>query len=194
MRSDLELVTVVISHKSSKAFATLVERHQSAIRRFLRRLLTGDHSTADDLAQDTFLQAYRKISTWRSSGSFVSWLHTIAYRQFLQHVKKQSRLQVVAEPRQEGFDPNNALDAELMAQQLLLLAGPEERVCLVLAHAAGMSHREICNVTGLPLGTIKSHLLRGRQKLQQWLQDYDYSNQKLGESQIKETTHVRKIS
>ena len=70
----------------------------------------------------------------------------------------------------------------------------EHELVLVLAHAAGMSHREICIVTGLPLGTIKSHLLRGRQKLQQWLQDHDYSNEKIGESPIREATYVRKIS
>jgi RNA polymerase sigma-70 factor (ECF subfamily) len=200
MKSDLELVTTVTSFNDQQAFGQLVERHQAAIRRFLRRLLAGDYGSADDLAQETFLLAFRKIHTWRCSGSFSSWLHTIAYRQFLQFSKKQARQQVMAEPVPSGVDPGQAMDAELLAQQLLSLVGPEERTCLTLAFAAGMSHSEICKVTDLPLGTIKSHIQRSRQKLQQWLLDHDYSVQEprektsSRESPNRENPHVRKIS
>jgi len=85
MTSDMELVTLVTSSDDQAAFQLLVERHQGAIRGFLRRLAAGDYGTADDLAQETFLMAYRKMHTFKSTGSFLSWLHTIAYRQFLQH-------------------------------------------------------------------------------------------------------------
>jgi DNA-directed RNA polymerase specialized sigma24 family protein len=55
------------------------------------------------------------------------------------------------------------------------LVSAEERACLTLAYAVGMSHPEIGEVTGLPLGTVKSHIQRGKQKLQKWLHEHDYS-------------------
>jgi RNA polymerase sigma-70 factor (ECF subfamily) len=173
--SDAELATRVAGSDDQAAFQKLVERHQAAIRRFLRRLLGGDAAAADDLAQDTFLLAYRKIAGWKGQGSFSSWLHTIAYRQFLQSLRKQGRQHVMAEPPDAGFDPRAAVDAEILVPRLMRLVSAEERACLSLAYAVGMSHPEIVTVTGLPLGTVKSHISRGRQKLQQWLKEHDYS-------------------
>lgn len=175
MRTDVELAAAVAGSDDQAAFQTLVERHQAAIRRFLRRLLCGDRGTADDLAQETFLLAYRKLPTWRASGSLASWLHSIAYRQFLRHIRRQARQQVMAEPPDPGFDPRASMDAEIILPLLMRQVSPEERACLTLAYAAGMSHPEIADITGLPLGTVKSHVFRGRQKLQQWLKAHDHS-------------------
>jgi len=175
MISDLELAARVTGSNDQAAFQQLVERHQAAIRRFLRRLLTGDHGTADDLAQDTFLLAYRKLHTWRSRGSFASWLHSIAYRQFLQFTRKHARSRVMAEPPDRGTDPRESVDAEILVPRLMKLVNAEERACLTLAYAAGMSHPEISGITGLKLGTVKSHIHRGKQKLQHWLEEHDHS-------------------
>lgn len=174
MISDLELVARVTSSDDQAAFQLLVERHQGAIRGFLRRLLAGDHGTADDLAQDTFLLAYRKLHTLKSGNSLVSWLHSIAYRQFLQHGRKHSRQQVMADPPEPGHDPRESVDAAILAPRLMSLVNEQERVCLTLAYAAGMSHPEVGEVTGLPLGTVKSHISRGKRKLQEWLQENDH--------------------
>lgn len=175
MVSDSELVARVTGSNDQTAFRLLVERHQAAVRGFLRRLTAGDLGTADDLAQDTFLMAYRKMHTLNSSASLVSWLHTIAYRQFLQFTRKQSRQRVMAEPPEPGFDPRPAMEAEILAPRLLELLNPEERACLTLAYAVGMSHPEISEVTRQPLGTVKSHIQRGKQKLQNWLKKHDHS-------------------
>ena len=78
------------------AFGQLVERHQTPVRRFLRRLVAGDVSAADDLAQDTFIIAYQKMHTWKGTAQLTTWLHTIAYRLFLDHVRKHSRTSVMA--------------------------------------------------------------------------------------------------
>lgn len=175
MISDAELVTRVVGSDDPAAFQVLVERHQAAIRGFLRRLLTGDHGTADDLAQETFITAYRKLGDLKAGAGLLSWLHSIAYRQFLQHLRKHRRQQVVPEPPDAGHDPRAAVDAEYLAPRLLAEASPPERACLTLAYAAGMSHAEISGVTGLPVGTVKSHITRGKQKLQNWLKQNDHS-------------------
>lgn len=175
MISDLELVALVVGSDDQAAFQQLVERHQAAIRRFLRRMLAGDHGTADDLAQETFLMAYRKLATLKSGSSLNSWLHSIAYRQFLQHRRKHARQLVMAEPPEPSIDPRQALDAEILLPVLMRQVSPEERACLTLAYAAGMTHPNIVEITGLPLGTVKSHISRGRLKLQQWLKEHDHS-------------------
>jgi RNA polymerase sigma-70 factor (ECF subfamily) len=175
MISDRELVTRVTSSDDQAAFQQLVERYQSAIRGFLRRLAAGDSGTADDLAQETFLMAYRKLDTLKEGSSLKSWLHTIAYRQFLQFTRKHARQQLMAEPPEQSHDPGGAVDAEILTQRLMTFVSPEERACLTLAYAAGMSHPEISGVTDLALGTVKSHIQRGKQKLQNWLQDHDHS-------------------
>jgi RNA polymerase sigma-70 factor (ECF subfamily) len=174
MISDLELVTRVTGSNDQAAFQLLVERHQSAIRGFLRRLLNGDHGTADDLAQETFLLAYRKMHTLKSGGSVVAWLHSIAYRQFLQFTRKHARQQVMAEPPEQSHDPRHANDAEILVHRLMDFVSLEERACMTLAYSAGMSHPEIGEVTGFPIGTVKSHIQRGKQKLQRWLDDHDH--------------------
>ena len=175
MISDGELVARVTSCDDQAAFRMLVERHQAAVRGFLRRLTAGDRGTADDLAQDTFLLAYRKLHTLKSAAGLVSWLHTIAYRQYLQHRRRHARQTVLADPPEIGTDPRAAVDAEILVPRLMRLVSEEERACLTLAYAAGMSHPEIGEVTGLPLGTVKSHIQRGKQKLQKWLHEHDYS-------------------
>ena len=189
MISDIELATRVAGFDDQAAFQQLVQRHQAATRGFLRRLLAGDHGTADDLAQETFLLAYRKLASWQASGSFSSWLHAIAYRQFLQHTRKHGRQQVMAEPPDGGFDPTPSMDAEILLPLLLRQVGTEERACLTLAYAVGMSHAEIVAVTGLALGTVKSHIFRGRQKLQQWLKEHDHSIQTPGTDPASEAHH-----
>ena len=178
MISDLELAARVVSSDDQVAFQLLVERYQAAIRGFLRRLLGGDHGTADDLAQDSFMIAYRKLSTLKSGSSFSSWLHTIAYRQFLQFRRKHARQQVVAEPPEQSVDQREAVDAEILLPELMRQVSDEERACLTLAYAAGMSHAEITGITGLPLGTVKSRIQRGKVKLQKWLVKHDHSIQK----------------
>lgn len=175
MISDAELVTRVAGSDDQAAFQMLVERHQAAIRGFLRRLAAGDHGTADDLAQETFLLAYRKLHTLKAGGSLVSWLHTIAYRQFLQDRRKQARQQVMAEPPEPGHDPRQAMDASILLPALLSHVNEQERACLTLAYAEEMSHPEIGEITGLPLGTVKSHISRGKRKLQEWLLEHDHS-------------------
>ena len=178
MISDLELAARVVSSDDQVAFQLLVERYQDDIRGFLRRLLAGDHGTADDLAQDSFMIAYRKLSTLKSGSSFSSWLHTIAYRQFLQFRRKHARQQVVAEPPEQSVDQREAVDAEILLPELMRQVSDEERACLTLAYAAGMSHAEITGITGLPLGTVKSRIQRGKVKLQKWLEQHDHSIQK----------------
>lgn len=147
------------------AFAELVRRHQGKLRAFLRRMARGDEALADDLAQDTFLEAYRKIAQFRSEGTFASWLAQIGYSRFLMHVRKHK-----LEPLDEAFEPSHETEAGLHAKLDLETAfakiHPAKRAALTLVLAQGYSHEEAAKIMGVPLGTLKSHVLRGREDVQ----------------------------
>ncbi|TFG42122.1 MAG: RNA polymerase sigma factor, partial [Chromatiales bacterium] len=85
--ADNELVARVVSSQDTAAFGELVRRHQSHVRNFLRKL-SGDHTLADDLAQDSFIHAWEKLQTYSGRGSFIGWLLKVAYTTFLQSKRK----------------------------------------------------------------------------------------------------------
>ncbi|MGH8444993.1 MAG: sigma-70 family RNA polymerase sigma factor, partial [Solimonas sp.] len=85
--ADAVLIARVLAGDDRHAYATLVRRHQSAVRNVLRRLTAGQAALADDLAQETFLQAYRKLAQFRADAAFSTWLHRIATNAWLQHLR-----------------------------------------------------------------------------------------------------------
>jgi RNA polymerase sigma-70 factor (ECF subfamily) len=177
MISDKELATRVALHGDEQAFTLLVEHHQGAIRNYLRRLLVSDNAAADDLAQETFLAAFRKMGSWRGTAKLSTWLHTIAYRKFLDYQRKHRRQMTMAKLPDGGQDNRQALDNEIMVKHLMGLLKPKDRAVLTLAYGAGMSHAEIANVVDQPLGSVKARIHRAKLKLYKWLQDNDHSIQ-----------------
>ncbi len=133
--------------------------------------LTRNRALADDLAQDAFLRAFQKIGSFRGEGGFKSWLCRIAYREFLQARRKRMAVERAMErlaSAQEadagqpaGADRGDAVDLDRALAEL----SENERTCVVLCYACGLSHAEAAETTGLPLGTVKSHVLRGRERM-----------------------------
>ena len=152
------------------AFGALVRQHQSSVRGFLRRLTRGNHALADDLAQDTFLEAHRKIAQFQGHGSFTGWLYAIAWSRFLMENRKRKLepLDHMDERVAPECDPAIKLDLE---KAMAMLRAPE-RSALTLCFALGMPHEEAATVMGVPLGTLKSHVARGREKLKILLKDH----------------------
>lgn len=156
-----------------KAFEELVRRRQGAIRGILRKL-SGDWAMADDFAQEAFLQAWRKLRTLRVPGAFGGWLRQIAVNVFLQHIRHtgltiEDSDEVASCPVVDHGNPSVQMDLE----KALAYLRPVERLCVVLAYGERMSHGEICSATGLPLGTVKSHISRGSAQLRRYLSDYE---------------------
>lgn len=164
---ESSLIARVILDGDRRAFGRLVAMHQSSIRGFLLRLTRGDGALADDLAQDTFLRAYTRIETFQGTGRFFSWLARIAYRNFLQHIRRKRPEETSGEPP-EGVSPGfeRASNAKLDMERAFRILSDNERSAITLCYSYGMSHGEASKVTGMPLGTIKSHIARGRAKLQ----------------------------
>jgi RNA polymerase sigma factor (sigma-70 family) len=151
-------------------FAALVRVHQSKVRGFLRRLTRGDAALADDLAQETFLEAHRKLAQYRGEGSFGSWLCGIAWSRFLMERRKRKEEPLDELPESASADPAQASAAKLDLERAMARLSPEERAALTLCYALGHSHGEAAEILHLPLGTVKSHVLRGREKLKAMLE------------------------
>ena len=166
--SDSELLVRVRTTDDRAAFGELVHRHQSAVRRFLRHLAGGDAALADDLAQDTFLQAYRGLAGFRGDAVFATWLLGIAHNHWRnarrrQHTVPLAPAHVAAQEPAPSHAPASDLKQDL-AQALRSLA-PDEQTALHLCYQEGLSHSEISALLGWPLGTVKTHLNRSKEKL-----------------------------
>lgn len=153
------------------AYGELVRRRQAQIRNLLRRLCRNP-ALADDMAQQSFLQAWRRIRTLQAPGAFGGWLRKIAVTTWLQHLRSNTVDDSPEATRDEpAHEPTVAerLDLDRALAQLT----PDVRLCIVLAHGERMSHREIAEVTDLPLGTVKSHITRGAARLRDLLRVYE---------------------
>jgi len=172
---DAPLIARVVADDDRHAFATLVRRHQSAVRGFLLRLCCGDGALADDVAQETFLRAYQRIGTYRSEGGFDSWLFSIAYRAFASEKRRRhwsaEELKEVPEAVEPDVRQANETAADI-ARAMRQLREPE-RACLSLCYQWGMSHQEMAKVLTCPVGTVKTHIARGKEKLRAQLSIYD---------------------
>jgi RNA polymerase sigma-70 factor (ECF subfamily) len=156
-----------------QAFAELVRRRQGMVRALMRRLC-GDRALADDLAQQAFVQAWRQLGRLKSPGAFGGWLRAIAINVWLQEARKApARFEAAEaeppEPDQDGPPPEDLAAARIDLSRALLRLKQNERVCVVLAYAEGLSHGEIAEATGWPLGTVKSNVARGVERLRAWL-------------------------
>ncbi|WP_291838149.1 sigma-70 family RNA polymerase sigma factor [Brevundimonas sp.] len=165
-RHDVELAALAAAG-GRQEFGELVRRHGSAVRALLRRM-GAQPSLADDVAQDAFIQAFERCSEFRGDGTFAAWVKRIAARLYLKRVAKEARYvaELETEETVTAPDPGGLMDLD---EALKTLSEPE-RLCVSLCHGAGMAHPEIATALNLPLGTVKSHVKRGLDKLRARLQ------------------------
>jgi RNA polymerase sigma factor (sigma-70 family) len=163
---DLDLVALS-TRGDRRAFGELVRRHGSAVRALLRRM-GADAALADDLAQDAFLAAFEQIGEFRGDGPFQAWVRRIAARLYVKRWRRESRIKL----GEDGADLTPAAaeasagpDARLDLDGALRSLSEAERVCVSLCYGAGFSHAEAATALNAPLGTVKSHVKRGLDKL-----------------------------
>ena len=146
----------------------MIRRHQSQVRNFLRRL-TRDDTLADDLAQDCFIHAWNKIHTYSGTGSFIGWVLRIAYTTFLQSKRRSKRYREILEQigQESEAKENLAPPGDELGDldRFLAVLEREERAIMILSYACGLSHREIGEAVGMPVGTVKSIIFRAKDKI-----------------------------
>ena len=165
---DVELAALAAAGQRA-AFGELVRRHGSAVRALVRRM-GADAALADDIAQDACLVAFERIAEFRGEGTFQAWLKRIASRLYLKRVRREVSRALEQDPSdEEAGGTHGGADARLDLDEALRSLAPSERVCVSLCYGAGFSHAEAAELLNTPLGTVKSHVKRGLDKLRERL-------------------------
>ncbi len=181
METDAQLVARALAG-SQEAFRELVLRFERPVYSLIVRMVQ-DPSTAEDLAQETFVKAYRSLRTYDAARKLSSWLFKIAHNTTIDHLRRHvpDTVSLEAPQDEEGRgglaailsdasveDPAAAAERRDMARSLeraISRLRPEYREAVVLFYLEGATYQEICDVTGLPLGTVKTNLHRARKEL-----------------------------
>lgn len=186
--ADESTVVALAIAGDDAAFSELVRRRQGSIRNLLRRLCR-EPALADDLSQAAFLQAWRSLSGLEAPGAFGGWLRRIAVNVWLQHARRPgTEVQVDTATLSAASDTGRLVGAasgftplsyeatvaeKLDLDRALTLLPEDTRLCIVLAYSERMSHSEISEASGFPLGTVKSHIARGSARLREILNAYE---------------------
>ncbi|MBP1664723.1 MAG: polymerase, sigma-24 subunit, RpoE [Bacteroidetes bacterium] len=172
------LVSQVVIADDHRAFDRLVQKYQSPIRRFLINLTMGDTMLSDDLAQETFIKAYLNIRSFQGISAFSTWLYRIAYNTFYDSVRVK-----------RGYDDLNiaeldkkySTETEYSAEKndifaALKLLRKDEQAAILLCYMEDKTHREISKIMNIPLGTVKTNILKGKEKMGKFLRQEGYGN------------------
>lgn len=164
--TDAELVRAARAG-SDAAFSRIVERHQAAVRSFLRRMLTSGWAEVDDVAQEVFLTAWRTLGRLKSPDGLRAWLLGMAWRKAQDRIRnglRRAERESVWVRNRETPDAVRVEDMIALERAMSDLP-PPVRACVALCVADGWSHAEAAQALNLPLGTVKSHVARGRARL-----------------------------
>ena len=151
---------------SAETFTEIVQQYQLPIIRYLYRL-TGEYETAQDLAQDTFVQAYKKIRKTDSNLKLGAWLYRIATNNALQYHRRKKIIGFIpfenirkSEPKGNGFHPRDLIE-EMAIQETLEKIPYEQRVCIVLYYVEGFRCQEIAETIGISEAAVRKRISRG---------------------------------
>lgn len=177
--SDAELIARA-QRGDEEAFAALFDVHKRRVYSLCLRM-TGDTAEAEDLAQEAFLQLFRKIATFRGESAFSTWLHRLVVNVVLMHLRKKGLQQVsLDEPdasqdepvkREYGDDDRRLLHSidRITLSRAIEGLPPGYRAVLVLHDVEGYEHNEIAQILNCSVGNSKSQLHKARLKLRELL-------------------------
>jgi RNA polymerase sigma-70 factor (ECF subfamily) len=179
MKTDAELVAGAL-RGSQDAYRELVKRFERPVYSLVLRMVQ-DPAAAEDLAQEVFLKAFRRLASYDPQWKLSSWLFKIAHNTAIDHLRRGAPETVPLEAEEEGRgglaavladgsaeDPRAAAERRDLARSLeraIARLRPEYRQAVLMFYAHGASYQDICEVTGLPLGTVKTNLHRARGEL-----------------------------
>lgn len=168
--TDAELILAIRERDDRRAFAELVRRHQSKVRAVLRRLTRGDSALADDLAQETFVLAWRNLKGFRFDARFSTWIYRIAFNAWQSEARKKRAVSIELDdeappPGADTFGEMADVASRVDLERALATLSDGERAAITACYYADLSHEEAAIALGMPLGTVKTHVLRAKAKL-----------------------------
>jgi RNA polymerase sigma-70 factor (ECF subfamily) len=177
--SDQEIISAVLAGAEAR-FAELYERYQRRLFGLLWHAC-GDRELAEDIGQETFLRAFRKLHMYSGTAQFYTWLARIAMNLLISNRRKR-RLET--ELDRQSFDiavdsqghqeqPSSSIELneiQTSVQQAIAMLDEERRVVLLLRDFEDLDYETIANILNLPIGTVRSRIHRARAELKQWFQ------------------------
>jgi RNA polymerase sigma factor (sigma-70 family) len=177
--SDAQLIARCVVGDDRHAFAELVKRHQSSVRACLRKLTSGNAALSDDLAQETFILAWRNLKSFRQEARFSTWLYRIATNCWLMHARKRHEellgdrdaalTDEDAESMPHGLesagDHASSSAMKLDLERAMNVLTPQERAAIIQCYHNDLTHEEAAYVLECPVGTVKTHVFRAKEKL-----------------------------
>ena len=160
----------------ARAFTELVDRHAAACLRFAGRML-GDRSEAEDVAQETFLRAFKALEAYDDRLPFRTWLFSILINRcrtmMSQRMRRERRVVFDndALERSSVEAPQSSLDLREELNHAIAALSPEQREAFLLRHVEELSYEEIMSVTGAGMSALKMRVKRACERLQQLLTD-----------------------
>jgi len=173
---DEVAVIALVQAGNPDAFAEIIDKYQIPIQRYLYRL-TGDYELARDLAQDTFVQAYKGILKTKEDISFKAWLYRIATNNAWQHRRRKKLISFISfEDSSEtgslsGLTDNDLTNDRMEIQEALIKVPEEQRACLVLHLVEGFKYREIAKTLGISEDAVRMRVARGKEAFQKFYRE-----------------------
>jgi RNA polymerase sigma-70 factor (ECF subfamily) len=163
---DEDLVHRAVGGDGS-AFGILVERHERRVYNLALRMC-GHEEDARDATQEAFLTALRKLSSFRGEAAFTTWLHRVTVNACYDLLRKRGRAPLLS--RREDHEPEppawpdhaEATDLSIDVQRALLAVPEDYRVVMILHDVQDLPYEDVAAIVGIPVGTVKSRLHRGR--------------------------------
>ena len=169
--SDEDLVSQALEGRR-EAFAELYVRHRQRVYRLVYGVC-GTHPAAEDLMQETFIRAFRKLSQFEGRSSFATWLSRVAVNLSLNYCRREgSRRSLALDDLPESATADRAAERSLVRREVIGQVEralgeltPNERIVVLLREVEGLSYAEIADRVGCSMGTVASRLSRARRLL-----------------------------
>ena len=166
-----------------RAFSMLIENHERFVFNVVYRII-GNAEDARDVSQEAFIKAFKNFESYDESSAFSTWLYRIAVNTAIDYIRKRKKENsisfedyIVDEKNQKG---DSGIEEKVISKEgvkniisAVNMLDDEFKTVIVLRDMEGMEYKEISDITGLPLGTVKSRLSRGRGKLRQMIEKFN---------------------
>lgn len=169
--NENELIKKFLSHKTQKSFMLIYEQHAAHLLRTAMYLMRNNKELAEDLIQETWIVAIRKLDDFEGRSLLKTWLTGILYNKYREYMKQCTHDNIVTETLL-FTGSNNVIDLKIDLKNAVMLLPDGYREVLTLYDIQGFKHKEIAEVLGIHEGTSKSQLAMARQKLRTILDNY----------------------
>lgn len=181
MYDDRELVDKILNGNKA-LFSVLVKKYERLVWSMVSRMVQ-DHNEVKDISQEVFIKVYLNLDKFKFDSKLSTWIATIAYRASLNHLKKMKKVsftdihdQLIIDKVIDDNDPLKHIEnkeIKSLVHALVNMLPIQYRSVINLYHINEFNYQEIAEITGMPDGTVKNYLFRGRKILKDYLQKHN---------------------